>query len=118
MNNVGMPAAMLLDMWCRNVNEAFDGQCYLVGSATQKGDWRDVDVRLILTDEVWERWFPGLLPITAQLDITWVVLCTALSQSASVATGLPVDFQIQQMTYANEKYAKSRSPLGLVRMRR
>lgn len=81
MNNVGMPAAMLLDLWC-------------------------------------QRWFPDVLPASAQLDTAWVVLCTALSQSAMLATGLPVDFQIQQMTYANEKYAKSRSPLGLVRMRR
>jgi hypothetical protein len=32
-------------------------------------------------------------------------------------TGLPIDFQIQQQTWANEKYPHERSALGIIELR-
>ncbi|MBD3781678.1 MAG: hypothetical protein IE926_01800, partial [Micrococcales bacterium] len=42
------------------------------------------------------------------------VICAALSEWVGSVSGLPVDFQIQRMTEANEAYAgEFRNPLGL-----
>lgn len=113
MSRVGMPASMLLDAWARDVSTTFGGTCYLVGSARESRDYNDVDVRLMLSDEQWERWFPGLDPHHGLFDVGWRTLCTALSLHAKAVTGLPVDFQIQQQSRANVMHPGSRDPLGI-----
>lgn len=108
----GMPASIRLVAVAARVSDAFGATCYLVGSALQSKDWRDVDVRLILSDEEFERWFPGYDRVS-QAHPTWSLLCDALSELARQMTGLPVDFQIQGQTEANAKYPGMRSALGL-----
>jgi hypothetical protein len=59
--SVGMPAELMLVEFGQIVLDAFDGAVstampYHVGSSLlKKRGWRDVDVRLILSDEEYER---------------------------------------------------------------
>lgn len=98
-----------LDRACRDLwhaARADDGGVYLVGSASQRPDFRDVDVRMILPDEAFDRMFgaePGL----------WRLFCYAVSRQLAADTGLPIDFQVQRQTQANE-HDGSRNPLGLI----
>ena len=101
-----------LDAACRLISRAFDsGPPYLVGTAGS-GDadsYRDVDVRLMLEDDE----FAAVCPTRAR----WELLCVAISAHLRERTGLPVDFQIQLTSIANEKYgSKRRNPLGMGRI--
>lgn len=94
-----------LDRACRDL-WALDDDCgvYLVGSAGERADFRDVDVRLILPDER----FDALFGHAPEL---WGLFCYAVSRQLGADTGLPVDFQVQRQTEANEKHGP-RNPLG------
>lgn len=119
---VGMPAALHLNEFGRQVYEAFGHHPYLVGSATRGKYWRDVDVRLILPDDEFDALFPDHdLRHADDTDPKWSLLCTALAELAKLRTGLPVDFQVQRRTQANEQYPSAsnyRFALGLVVHRR
>jgi len=86
---------------------AIDGHgLYLVGSAGERADFRDVDVRLILGDDEFDRLF-GHSPEL------WSVFCYAVSRLLSADTELPIDFQVQRQTEANERHQGTRNHLGL-----
>jgi len=110
---IGAPAMFNLNQCCRPLVDAF-GQCiYLVGSATEKRDYRDVDVRVILDDEAFNKMFP-CIGSNHQLDAMWSVICTSISEWLGSRTGLLIDFQIQKRTLANEEFKTGdRIPLGL-----
>ncbi len=118
---VGMPAALMLDEFASQLIHAFNpclGMPYLVGSALKGKQWRDVDVRLILTDEEYAALLPGCDPLQEHRCGKWVALCLAFSALGKQMTGLPIDFQIQQMTYANKTTeGEPRSALGAVELR-
>jgi len=85
---------------------------YIVGSALDKPDFRDVDVRIMLEDEAFERIFGG--------DGLWItngaltLANMALSALAREISGLEIDCQIQRLTDANAEYGgHKRQPLGL-----
>lgn len=77
----------------------------LVGSVSERPDFRDVDVRLILHDEDFDRLFGH----TPEL---WSVFSYAVSRMLAADTGLAIDFQVQRMTEANEKHSGPRNSLG------
>lgn len=79
---------------------------YLVGTAQTGGDYRDVDVRTILADDVFDRVF-------ADGDV-WQCWCFLVCEWLSRATGLPVDYQVQRMTEA-ARHDGPRNPLGFGR---
>ncbi len=114
---VGTPAVFKLELACKPINAAFDGfGCYLVGSALQRPDWRDIDVRYIMDDEAFYREFPAVRrdASTWEFDPKWILICTGIADYLRNATGLPVDFQIQPQTHANKVHGgKGRHPLGL-----
>lgn len=111
MVGVGMPAALHLDAFGREIDDAFGHLPYLVGTAATGKTWRDVDVRLILPDDEFEQLFP---PVPRdQPDGRWGLICAAISELARQRTGLPVDFQIQRQSYANDRYPGVRQALGL-----
>lgn len=111
MVGVGMPAALHLDAFGREVNDAFGHLPYLVGTASTGKQWRDVDVRLILPDDEFDALFP---PVPRdQPDGRWGLICAAISELARQRTGLPVDFQIQRQSYANDRFPGVRQALGL-----
>ena len=110
---VGAPAIFALETACRQINEAFGGYgCYLVGSAMERPDWRDVDVRFIMADEQFAEEFPDAGQHWEQ-DAKWLLLTVAISERLSKVTGLPIDFQIQPQTHANERHKGMRSAIGL-----
>lgn len=97
----------LLNQACRPVRRAFGcSGPYLVGTAAVGPDFRDVDVRVILHDDDFDALFEEREPL-------WDLLCMSVSLYLSNATGLPVDFQVQRMTEANEKYDGPRQALGI-----
>jgi hypothetical protein len=112
---VGAPAIFALEICCRLINEAFDGfGCYVVGSALEREDWRDVDVRYIMRDESFEVEFPNAVKGCWEQDAKWLLMTTAISGYMSKMTGLPIDFQIQPQTHANAKHNGKRHAIGLV----
>src|SRR5215469_1708492 len=108
---VGMPADLLLQEFASQVWAAFGDVPYLVGSALEGKQWRDVDVRLILSDEEYERLGLGD-PKYPNSNEKWVSLVLAYSALGKAMTGLPIDFQIQQQSYANEHFGSSAKPGG------
>lgn len=101
----------LLDNACWPLRHEFPGDPYLVGTAQvhQKGDPapRDVDVRHILRDEE----YAALQEAVGIEGIRFLGL--AIGQYLASTTGLPVDFQFQQQSAANDLHAKPRNPLGI-----
>lgn len=121
---LGAPEAFHLDLLCRAVNEAFENRgygCFLVGSSMERRDWRDVDVRYIMRDEEFDRMFPeiaGDAEGSWARCATWSLICGAISEWLAKRSGLPIDFQIQRMTQANEQYQGPRNALGVFRARK
>lgn len=113
---VGMPADLYLNEFGSQVWAAFGHVPYHVGSSLMNKQWRDVDVRLILPDDEYEQMGFGD-PKNPHWNEKWVSFVMAYSALGKVMTGLPIDFQIQQQSYANEHYSKSRSALGLIPLR-
>lgn len=94
-----------LEEWCRNVRRIFKRPPYLVGSATQRPDYRDVDLRMILSDEDFDE---------AWCDVVKVRLMNrAISVWGQQETGLPIDFQIQRQTEANAEFTGMRQAMGI-----
>lgn len=106
----------LLDNACWPIYRAFAygeetgmSGLYLVGS-TMSGDKsagaRDTDVRLMLADSSYER-------LKYAVGMTGIrFLGIAIGQYLASATGLPIDFQIQQSSAANKEHSGPRNPLG------
>lgn len=96
-----------LEEWCRQVRVVLGEAItpYLVGSANETPDYRDIDVRVILPDKVYDRYFsdPVRVRFTNHAISTW----------GQRETGLPIDFQIQRMTEANKEFKGFRNPMGL-----
>jgi hypothetical protein len=83
-----------------------------------KTNWRDVDVRLMLSVKHWASL--GLMkPEDCHRDPKWRALCIVFSHYGRHLTGLPVDFQIQRNPEANKEYGgKGRSYCGTINAKR
>jgi hypothetical protein len=112
-NYVGAPAIFALELACHDICQAFNGYgCYLVGSAIERPDWRDVDVRFIMDDVAFAAFFPNAGQ-HREHDTRWLLLTVSISERLSKVTGLPVDFQFQPQTHANERHKGPRHSIGL-----
>jgi hypothetical protein len=115
-SHIGAPAVFALEMACKQINDAFghDFGCYVVGSALDRPDWRDVDVRLIMDDEEFAKLFPNALDQGRwESDPRWLLMTVAISDWLRKVTGLPVDFQFQPRTHANDRHSGKRNAVGL-----
>lgn len=113
-SHVGAPAVFALELACRDICGAFDGYgCYLVGSALDRPDWRDVDVRFIMEDCKFAALFPKAGQHWEQ-DTRWLLITVSISERLSKVTGLPIDFQIQPQTHANERHKGNRHAIGIM----
>jgi hypothetical protein len=108
---IGMPQALLLNEFGSQVWSFFGEPPYLVGSALYTKRWRDVDIRLILSDKVYADMGFGC-PSSTHTNHKWVSACLAYSALGKSMTGLPIDFQIQQQSHANRAYPGPRNGLG------
>lgn len=99
------PELWALDEACKPLRATFpDFGPYLVGSVMERPTFHDLDVRLILSDEQYDR----------LTDDEWGLLGFVTSRHLATVTGLPIDFQFQRHTEANAAYGhKFRTPLGL-----
>ena len=114
--SIGQPRGILLNEFGERLRDAFGEVAYHVGSSLAalgaKGPetWRDVDVRLMLDDDAWEKMGLGD-PANPHTNRKWRALCIVFSQYGQHATGLPIDFQLQQRTHANEHYGRGKGCL-------
>lgn len=112
---VGAPKIFELELACRHIYDAFESYgIYLVGSSLERPDWRDVDLRMIMSDEEFFKLFPDAHDNDAwEFDARWLVLTTSISEQLSRITGLPIDFQFQPQTHANARHKGPRHALGM-----
>lgn len=101
------PDLFRLDWACRPIRIAFDTPPYLVGSALDRPDYRDIDLRLILDDQRFKGLVSGSGDMLLLLNIALSGLITATAGQRA-----PIDFQIQSQTEANGVAGK-RVPMGL-----
>lgn len=100
-----------LEEWCQKAAVLFwrptPGYLgmYLVGSVLERPDFRDVDLRVILSDEAFDSEYSN--PVKVRY------MNRALSIWGQRETGLPIDFQVQRMTEANEQYHGERNAMGI-----
>lgn len=110
------PQLVDLNRFGSYVLDAFDHRPYLVGSALVRADYRDVDVRLILPDDEFAARF-GEVTQPRFENACWNAHCIAWTHFGMRLTGLLIDFQIDQQTWANEHYGTGagtrRHPLGI-----
>ena len=116
---IGMPGILWLQEFGDLVYLAFGEPPYQVGSSLTGKQWRDVDVRLILSDEKYAAMGFGD-PKNPHESPRWVAFVLAFSALGKQMTGLPIDFQIQSQTEANENPANDglRSALIVGALRR
>ena len=96
---------------CLIVEDALGEQAYLVGSATESRDYRDVDIRMIFDDDKYETLFGEAYSETSPF---WSLLCASISEYLQNRTGLPVDFQIQKRSRVSEAdWPKERIPVSV-----
>jgi len=108
-----------LEEWCQKVLALWGEVPYLVGSAMRTAGHRDVDIRLIFDDDEFDaRWSQQDGDDGRGETLVRVRLMNrAMSIWGQQETGLPIDFQIQRRTEANEQYPTAeghpRNPMGL-----
>ena len=107
--STGMPAGIWLTKFGVIVRDYFGEVPFQVGSSLHSKAWRDVDVRLILDDAEFEARF-GSNP-SSETNPKLAAITLAFAALGSQMTGLPVDFQIQPRTWANDRYPGPRSAL-------
>lgn len=78
--------------WGDDVLAMFAAKPWIVGSVTRGPGWRDVDVRLILTDKRHRK-------LSRQVSIPRLNM--TVSVWGQQATGLPIDFQVQAQSVAD-----------------
>jgi len=106
--SVGQPQGMLLNEFGERLRAIFGEVAYHVGSSMtseKSTGWRDVDVRLMLDDDVWEQMKLGN-PENPHTNAKWRALCIVFSDYGRHLTGLPIDFQLQQRSHANANYSR------------
>lgn len=106
-NYLPAPGYFKLNQAVAVINRAFDDKgsygIYLVGSCLARRDFRDVDVRMIMKDGDYDRLFPGAAD-RPDLNAYWSLTCVTLAEWLTNQSGLPVDFQIQRASVANEQF--------------
>jgi hypothetical protein len=86
-----------LNVACRALKD-FGVGTFHVGSSLERSDYHDVDLRCILPNKEFDAMFSDCQ------DPRFLFLNTAISEWITARTGLPIDFQFQRMTDANEQF--------------
>ena len=113
----GPHTQLLLDQFGELVEAAWGETGYLVGSSQTSATWRDVDIRVMLSNEEYERrlgpqWRTGkrhqLLSYRAEM-LAWSTLGQKM-------TGLPIDFQVERLSEADALWPTGpRTPIGMAK---
>ena len=108
---VGMPHYILLLNFAEIVHRTFGTHPILVGSALCSRTPRDIDVRLILDPDVYER-RAGPASLGSGEKTPRAYLNLAFSALGEKMTGLPIDFQIQHPSVVHLYDGEDFLPLG------
>ena len=116
-NYLGSPACFTLELACKHLNRAFPGRCYVVGSVLERPDFRDVDIRMMISDEDFRVLFPDVHSSLSghwEHDTRWLLLTSLISNwlTQTLNIGKPVDFQFQPISWGNKHHSKKRNPIG------
>lgn len=95
-----------LNVACRAL-DGFGCGTFHVGSSLERADYHDVDLRCIMQNKEYDAMFNG-----ESHDRNLAFLNTAISEWIQARTGLPIDFQFQRMTDANDKFKGHRNGVG------
>lgn len=108
--SVGWLPSVKLDIFGQILYQVFGDTPYHVGSSVRSKKWRDVDVVVMMAPEKFYHWAGP----QGMYGMRWKALCAAFSALGEQITGLPIDFKIQEVKWANEKHAKGgRSAIGM-----
>lgn len=102
-NVMTVASSHLLNAWGRELGRAFPtaiGVLHVGSSFGREVGWRDVDVRVVLSDEDYDRLYRVIDP---------ELLNVALSLWGERTTGLPIDCQVQPMSESREHDGKPRN---------
>lgn len=113
--STGMPAGIWLQKYGTIITDYFGHVPYHVGSSLKTKEWRDVDVRLIMPDDEFTALFGTNQSSTCNPKLAAVTL--AFAALGKEMTGLPIDFQIQPQTWANEHYGHPHWRSALIEVR-
>jgi hypothetical protein len=108
-----MPAGIWLTKFGVLIRDYFGHVPYHVGSSLTSKQWRDVDVWLILPDDEFAERFGR--DQSAETNPKLAAITLAFATLGAQMTGLPIDFQIQPQSWANERYPNRRSALIEIR---
>lgn len=106
---VGMPAALYLDEFARLLRGFFQTEVYLVGSALERKDWHDLDIRVILPDD---RFVEFGEPDKRFWNLKWTALCLAFTALGEKMIGCKIDFQVEQQSYVEAHCKGARLSIG------
>lgn len=110
---VGMPGMIKLNQFGVVLFDVFEKTAYLVGSAARGKQWRDVDVRVMLDDEIYDLTFKSRFK-PEWTNPGWSGICLAFAALGREMTGFPIDFQVQRLSDANKLFGgQIRVPLGI-----
>lgn len=94
----------LLDHWCTAITRSFGGRHpYICGSVLERADYRDVDLRILLSDDE-----------LAGIPLDVLDLNMMLSRWGQQATELPIDCQVQGRDEWDSHNGKPRHPRGML----
>jgi len=101
-----VPQQYALNVVCRPLARLGYGTFH-VGSSLTRPDYRDVDLRCMLPDEEYDRMFDS-----DKGEPFLLLLNAAISEWLASRTGLPIDFQFQRASQANEAFTGQRNAVG------
>lgn len=119
--NIGPHQHLLLDQFGQLVYAAWGAVGYRVGSSVRDGEtWRDIDIRVMLDTQDWERRFQRssdsgdeVIHESRHRHPGWRAEMLAWATLGERITGLPIDFQVEQADWANEAFpTEPRNPIG------
>ena len=117
---IGPHNALMLDMFGDLAASAWGATAYQVGSSLTSETWRDVDVRVLVEHHEFLRMFYDPTGGGRSWNVadrlsepSWKAHMLAWSKLGEALTGLPIDFQVEPIDEANERYPNEpRSALG------
>ena len=103
-----------LGLFGRVVREAWQATPYQVGSSLRDGEIpRDIDVRVMISDEEFRRRFPGTIPERRHVCEQWRAQMMVWGEWGRHLTGLNIDFQVEPEEDANTRFpTEERRPVG------
>ena len=114
-SGIGPHKALLLEQFGQLVLAAWGDLGYLVGSSQRGELWRDIDVRVMLSNEEYARHFGTVWQEGKRhQDPRWRAEMLAWSVLGERITGLPIDFQVERLSEADALHPdEPRNPIGV-----